>query len=204
LFQKPNFKLPSSLQGPLQTINNSTINITISKIINLNIIRNLDALNAHIMFLGVYGWSLGCNVFLAPQKFPIFGAHCKNLIWLHIYDTHAKRTMACCHMALKWCLCGTYMVLKNALGTWTHVPHMECMFTCLCTFTTSYVGISFKVGSSWPIKRMYVPMLGNIFKTLNKTYVISKETSINVGFSIHLGKKLKLKKDLHHFKKNLC
>jgi hypothetical protein len=76
---------------------------------------------------------------------------------------------------------------------------MECMFKCSCTFPTSHVGISFRVGSSWPIKRMYVPMLGNVLKTLHKTYVISKETSINVGF----GKKTKTKKKLRSFQKKL-
>jgi hypothetical protein len=83
LFQKPNFKLPTSLHGPLQTIKNATISITISKI-NPNIVKDLDAHNVYIMFLGMYGWNLGCKFFLAPQKFPSFGTHYRNLIWLHI------------------------------------------------------------------------------------------------------------------------
>ncbi len=42
-------------------------------------------------------------------------------------------------------------------------------------------------------------MLGNVLKTLHKTYVISKETSINVGF----GKNTKLKERPTSFEKNL-
>lgn len=55
----------------MQTIKNSTINITISKI-NLNIVKDLDAYNVYIMFLGMYGWNLGCKFFLAPQKISEF------------------------------------------------------------------------------------------------------------------------------------
>jgi len=46
---------------------------------------------------------------------------------------------------------------------------------------------------------MYVPMLGNVFETLHKTYVISKKTSINVGF----GKKTKIQKKPTSFQKKL-
>ncbi len=42
-------------------------------------------------------------------------------------------------------------------------------------------------------------MLGNVFETLHKTYVISKETSINAGF----GKKTKIQKKPTSFKKKL-
>lgn len=42
-------------------------------------------------------------------------------------------------------------------------------------------------------------MLGNVFETLHKTYVISKETSFNVGF----GKKTKIQKRPTSFQKKL-
>ncbi len=42
-------------------------------------------------------------------------------------------------------------------------------------------------------------MLRNVLKTLHKTYVISKETSINVGF----GEKTKIKKRWTSFQKKL-